>query len=95
MGNVHCLDTLRDGTPDTVRAEVEAIVDGVSRKGVAGGESVVCRLPVTSFTLSWQAPSHNIKESETHNRRRGAAASGAVETARGARTVRGGKQCPC
>ena len=33
MGNVHCLETLRDGTPDTVRAEVEAIVDGVSRKG--------------------------------------------------------------
>jgi uroporphyrinogen-III decarboxylase len=33
MGNVHCLGTLRDGTPDAVRAEVEGIVDGVSQKG--------------------------------------------------------------
>jgi len=33
MGNVRCLDTLRNGTPDTVRAEVEGIIDGVSRKG--------------------------------------------------------------
>jgi MtaA/CmuA family methyltransferase len=33
MGNVHCLGTLRDGTPDTVRAEVEGIVEGLSREG--------------------------------------------------------------
>ena len=33
MGNVHCLDTLRNGTPASVRAEVEGIVDGVSRRG--------------------------------------------------------------
>jgi uroporphyrinogen-III decarboxylase len=33
MGNVHCLATLRDGTPDAVRAEVEGIVDGVSQRG--------------------------------------------------------------
>jgi uroporphyrinogen decarboxylase len=33
MGNVHCLGTLRDGTPDTVRAEVEGIIAGVSRRG--------------------------------------------------------------
>jgi uroporphyrinogen decarboxylase len=33
MGNVHCLATLRDGTPHTVRAEVEGIIDGVSARG--------------------------------------------------------------
>lgn len=33
MGNVHCLGTLRDGTPDTVRTEVEGIIDAVTRKG--------------------------------------------------------------
>jgi [methyl-Co(III) methanol-specific corrinoid protein]:coenzyme M methyltransferase len=33
MGNVHCLGTLRDGNPDSVQAEVEGIVDGVTRRG--------------------------------------------------------------
>lgn len=33
MGNVYCLDVLRNGTPETVRSEVEKIIDHVSLKG--------------------------------------------------------------
>jgi uroporphyrinogen-III decarboxylase len=64
MGNVHCLGTLRDGTPDTVRAEVEGIVDGVSRKGG--------HILNTCATMAFDTPPENaramVETARTHHR---------------------------
>jgi len=51
MGNVHCLEVLRDGSCETVRTEIEEIIDGVS----SGGGHILN----TCATMSFDTPREN------------------------------------
>jgi uroporphyrinogen-III decarboxylase len=51
MGNVHCLEVLRNGGLDTVRAELEEIIDGASSKGG--------HILNTCATMSFDTPREN------------------------------------
>ena len=51
MGNVHCLDVLRDGDPSAVKREVEKMIEGVSRKGG--------HILNTCATMSYDTPLEN------------------------------------
>ncbi len=51
MGNVHCLEVLRDGNCDAVRTEIEEIIEGVS----SGGGHILN----TCATMSFDTPREN------------------------------------